>query len=152
MNYQTALVQLPLVRETASGAPIRTPAEVARVCADMLDLAQESFQVLTVNTRNKLLNRHLISIGLANASLVHPRETFRPAILDNATGIIVVHNHPGGDPTPSADDIQITKQLIMSGRILDILVMDHVVLARRDNMELPNFLSMRENGLCDFNK
>ena len=92
MHYRTALVQLPLVRE-AAGERIQAPEDVVRVCADLRDLAQESFQVLTLNTRNALINRHLISLGLANVTLVHPREVFRPAILAGACSVILCHNH-----------------------------------------------------------
>jgi DNA repair protein RadC len=71
----------------------------------------------------------LVSRGLLNSSLVHPREVFRPAIAEAAAGIIVVHNHPSGDPTPSAEDRAVTRQLVAAGRLLDVPVYDHVILA-----------------------
>ena len=144
MNYNPALVQLPLVRES-TGKRVRTPEDVCRVCADIAELAQESFHVLTLNVRNCLINRHLVSLGLIDASLVHPREVFRAAIgIDGASAILLAHNHPSGDPTPSAEDIRITRQLIDAGRIIDIRVIDHIVIGR------PGFVSMREQGLCSF--
>lgn len=155
MNYSTALVQLPLVRET-NGVRVRTPEDVYRVCRDIADLAQESFHVLTVNAKNTLINRHLISLGLVDSALVHPREVFRAAIgSDGASGVLLVHGHPSGDPTPSAEDLRITRQLVEAGRIVDIKVLDHIVIgrpieARGDQPGRPGYMSLRESGLCVF--
>ena len=148
-GYNPALVQLPLVRES-TGERVRTPEDVCRVCGDIACLAQESFHVLCVNTRNCLINRHLISLGLADASLVHPREVFRAAIgEDGASAVLLVHNHPSGDPTPSGEDLRITRQLVAAGNIIDIKVIDHVIVGRpRDGS--PAFVSMRESGLVSF--
>ena len=148
MNYVTALVQLPLVKETRKER-IRSPEDVARVCADIGELAQETFHVLILNAKNNLANRHMVTIGLADASLVHPREVFRPAIAENATAIVLTHNHPSGDPTPSAEDIKITKQLIEAGKIVNITVQDHVIIGKAAESS-KGFFSMRESGLCDF--
>jgi len=148
MNYTTAMVQLPLVKET-SGERVRTPQEVEHVCADMRNLAQESFQILCLNAKNKLINRHMITLGLADSSLVHPREVLRPAITEGALAIILIHNHPSGDPTPSAEDIRITKQLVQAGKIIDIKVLDHIIIGRANDSGR-SLLSIREEGLCDF--
>jgi DNA repair protein RadC len=149
MNYSSALVQLPLVRDCPRQR-VRTPEDVYRVCGDLANLAQESFHVLTLDSRNGLINRHLISLGLADASLVHPREVFRAAIgEDGASALLLAHNHPSGDPTPSAEDIRITRQLIEAGRIIDIKVLDHVVISRACDGG-PAFVSLRESGLCAF--
>lgn len=148
MNYVTALVQLPLVKETSKDK-VRSPEDVARVCADIGELAQETFHVLILNAKNNLANRHMVTIGLADASLVHPREVFRPAIVENASAIVLTHNHPSGDPTPSAEDIRITKQLIEAGRLLNIAVQDHVIIGKVTESS-KRFFSMRESGLCDF--
>lgn len=148
MNYVTALVQLPLVKETSKDK-VRSPEDVARVCADIGELAQETFHVLILNAKNNLVNRHMVTIGLADASLVHPREVFRPAIVENASAIVLTHNHPSGDPTPSAEDIRITKQLIEAGRLLNIAVQDHVIIGKATESS-KGFFSMRESGLCDF--
>jgi DNA repair protein RadC len=144
MNYNSALVQLPLVRES-TGEQVRTPEDVLGVCRDMANCAQESFHTLLLDSKNRLINRVLVTLGLADASLVHPREVFRAAIENNAIAVVLVHNHPSGDPTPSAEDLRITRKLIEAGRIIDIKVIDHVVIGRQ-----PPVLSMREAGLVAF--
>jgi DNA repair protein RadC len=154
MNYQTALVQLPLVRE-AAGQKVSSPAEVHHVCGDIAALAQESFHVLTLNAKNRLINRHLVTLGLVDGTSVHPREVFRTAISDGASGIIVAHNHPSGDAAPSSEDLRITRQLVEAGRIVDIRVLDHVIVGRPvdaigEQPARPGFLSLRESGLVAF--
>ena len=157
MSYTTAMIQLPLVKET-NGHLVRTPEDVVRVCEDMRELAQESFHVLTLSVKNRLINRHMISLGLVDASLVSAREIYRPAVHDGASAIALAHNHPSGDPSPSAEDIRITRQLIEAGKIMDIKVLDHVIIGRcvngfTVNSKDPNgktFCSMREDGLCCF--
>ena len=148
MNYATALVQLPLVCEQKKER-IRSPEDVARLCADLRELAQETFQILTLNAKNGLVNRHMVTLGLADASLVHPREVFRAAIVENAAALVLVHNHPSGDPTPSAEDLRITKQLVEVGRVVDIRVHDHVIIGRPSDSG-KGFVSLREEGLCAF--
>jgi DNA repair protein RadC len=87
-----------------------------------------------------------------DASLVAPREVFRGAVADSAAAIVCAHNHPSGDPTPSAEDVRITRQLVEAGRILGIRVLDHVVIGRPDatGPGAPGFLSLRESGLVTF--
>ena len=148
MNYTTALVQLPLVKE-ATKERVGMPEDVHRICADMSVLAQECFQVLCLNTKNYLINRHLVTLGLVDASLVHPREVLRPAISDNAGAVVLVHNHPSGDPTPSAEDLRITKQMVEAGMIIDIKIVDHIIIGKKSE-GCAGFLSMREEGVCDF--
>ena len=135
-------LSLPVVKE-ASSKTCRTPADAAGVLADTATLAQEAFTVLTLDTKHHIIDRHLITLGLLDASLVHPREVFRTAIQDGAAAILVSHNHPSGDPTPSAEDIRITRQLVEAGKVLDVQVLDHVVIGRG---ETP-FASLRETGL-----
>ena len=150
MNYTTVMVRLPLVRETRKER-IRSPADVAKVCSDLELLAQETFHVLTLNSKNYLINRHMITLGLVDASLVHAREIFRVALKEDTAvaAIVLVHNHPSGDAAPSAEDIRITKQIIEAGKILGIPVQDHVIIGRSSESG-KGFLSMRESGLCDF--
>lgn len=136
---------LPMVKE-GTAATCRTPEDAARLLADTAQLAQEAFTVITLNTKNRVIDRHLVTVGLANASLAHPREVFRPALLDGAAAVIVSHNHPSGDPTPSAEDIRITRQLVEAGKILDVPVLDHVVIGRGERP----FMSLREAGLVSF--
>lgn len=150
MNYTTAMIQLPLVKE-ATGQRVRSPEDVSLLCNDLRPLAQEAFHVLSLNSKNGLINRHMITLGIADASLVHPREVMRTAILDGAGALILVHNHPSGDPTPSAEDIRITRQLIEAGRIVDIKVMDHIIIGRTGPASSGRaFCSLREEGLCQF--
>ena len=149
MNYATALVQIPLVRES-TGDYVRTPQNVYDTCIDLATLAQECFQVLTLSTKNRLINRHMITLGTVDASLVHAREVFRPVINDGATACLLVHNHPSGDVTPSAEDLRITRQLIEAGKMLDVKVLDHVIVGRKRNPCDPCWLSLRESGLVAF--
>ena len=88
----------------------------------------ESFQALLLNTRKRLIRAEEISHGTLDTILVHPREVFRQAIAANAAGIVLVHNHPSGDPTPSEADIKVTRDLIRAGQLLKIEVLDHIVI------------------------
>lgn len=90
---------------------------------------QEEFHIVTLSTKHLPINTHLITRGTLDASLVHPREVFRPAIRDSASAIILVHNHPSGDATPSREDHQVTERLTEAGKLLGITVLDHVVVA-----------------------
>lgn len=93
------------------------------------DSAREEFHIVTLNTKNCVLRTHQISIGTLDASLVHPREVFRPAIRDAAASILLVHNHPSGDPTPSKEDLAVTRRLEDVGKTLGIDVLDHIVVS-----------------------
>jgi DNA repair protein RadC len=133
-------------RATAEAEPvperIRGPADVHRFYAPRLrDLAVEEFHVLALGSQSQILADRLITRGILNSSLVHPREVFRAAIAEAAAGIIVVHNHPSGDPTPSEDDRSVTRQLVESGRLLDLPVYDHVIVGGE------RFVSFAEAGL-----
>ncbi|HEU4682279.1 MAG TPA: DNA repair protein RadC [Gemmatimonadales bacterium] len=109
---------------------IREPEDVLRLFGTRLrDLQVEEFHLLALDSQSQVLREVLITRGLLNSSLVHPREVFRPAIAEAAAGIIVVHNHPSGDPTPSSEDRAATKQLVSAGQLLDLPVYDHVIIA-----------------------
>ena len=109
---------------------IREPEDVVRLFANRLrDLQVEEFHLLALDSQSQVLREVLITRGLLNSSLVHPREVFRAAIAEAAAGIIVVHNHPSGDPTPSAEDRAVTRQLAEAGRLLDLPLYDHVIIA-----------------------
>lgn len=109
---------------------VREPADVSALLGPRLrDLAVEEFHVLALDSQSRVQRDVLISRGLLNSALVHPREVFRAAIAEAAAGIIVVHNHPSGDPTPSAEDRAVTRQLVEAGRLLDLPVYDHIILA-----------------------
>ena len=112
------------------GFEVRSPADIHRWCAaELRDLMVEEFHVLTLDTQNRITRDLLITRGILNSSLVHPREVFRAAIAEAAAAVIVVHNHPSGNPTPSADDRGVTRQLVEAGRLLDMPVYDHVIVA-----------------------
>jgi len=104
------------------------PEAVAELLADITLEEVEVFVVLALDTRGRVIERHDITRGLVNSSLVHPREVFRAAIASGASGVILAHNHPSGDPTPSPEDRAVTRQLVAAGRLLDIPVYDHIIL------------------------
>jgi DNA repair protein RadC len=105
------------------------------------DLKQEVFKVVLLDSANHVLRIVKISDGILNSALVHPREVFYPAINEPAASVILLHNHPSGNPEPSADDIQITRQIVEAGKILGIPVHDHIIIA------LGKFTSFAEKGL-----
>jgi DNA repair protein RadC len=106
----------------------------------------EIFQVIFLNTRRRMIGRQNLSQGTLDMLLVHPRQVFRAAIAVNAAAIIIVHNHPSGDPTPSEQDIKVTRDLIRAGQLLKIEVVDHVLLGRRTDERPRDFISLRESG------
>jgi DNA repair protein RadC len=109
---------------------IREPEDVARLFQSRLrDLQVEEFHLLALDSQSQVLREVLVTRGLLNSSLVHPREVFRAAIAEAAAGIIVVHNHPSGDPSPSAEDRAVTQQLAAAGRLLDLPLYDHLIIA-----------------------
>lgn len=125
-----------------ASAPIRTPEDVAKIFIPrMRDLKQEEFRVICLNSANKIITDRIITKGLLNSSLTHPREVFREAILEHAASVILLHNHPSGNKEPSREDIQITKQLVEAGKIIGIEVHDHIIIAGDD------YTSMMERGL-----
>lgn len=119
---------------------VRGPETVAGVVRERVPETdmREHFVALYLNSRNAVLLVHTVSVGSLNASIVHPREVFAPAVRESAASVILAHNHPSGDPTPSAEDRAITDRLRDAGRILGIDVLDHVVIGARGS-----FVSMR---------
>ena len=106
----------------------------------MEDLKKEVFRVALLDAQNGLLRDVVISEGTLSASLVHPREVFKPAILESAASIILVHNHPSGDPTPSREDLRLTRQLVDCSELLDLRIHDHVIIGRE------RFISLAQRG------
>lgn len=132
------------VREAAiDGTPLTTPDQVEHYLSELKSAQQECFIVIALNAKNRVIEKHLVSLGTVSSTLVHPREVFKVLIESSASTCILAHNHPSGDPTPSAEDIKITKQLIGAGEIMGIKVLDHVVIG-------DTALSLREAGLCRF--
>lgn len=108
---------------------VSTPEDVVELCAAQLrGLDREHFWGLALNTKNHLLRMVEVSIGSLNASIVHPRELFKDAVKVSAASMVVVHNHPSGDPSPSGADIQLTRRLVKAGDVLGIEVLDHVII------------------------
>jgi DNA repair protein RadC len=109
---------------------------------------QESFWVIMLNRKNHAMSRQMITLGTLTSSLVHPREVFRPAILAGAAAIICAHNHPSGDPAPSAADLQVTRQLREAARAVDIEILDHVIIGEAGaDPAGRGYYSFREAGL-----
>jgi DNA repair protein RadC len=127
---------------------IADSSEALRFCRDHFarranDAAQEEFHIVTLDVQLHVVGTHLISVGTLDRSLVHPREVFRPAIKDAAKSIILVHNHPSGDPTPSNEDFLVTKRLEEAGATLGVHVLDHIVVARGGEVSIREFRDMR---------
>ena len=128
--------------EREDGAPMRSPRDVFSVFSPRLeDLPVEEFHVAVLDSQHRLERDVTVTRGILNSSLVHPREVFREAIAERAAAVILVHNHPSGDPTPSNDDRIVTEQLAAAGRVLDIPVHDHVIIGRG------RYMSFAEAGL-----
>ena len=128
-------------RRLRAGAVIRSPSDVYHHFHPRLrDARQEHFLVILLDARHRVLRSEMISQGTLTASLVHPREVFRPALRDAAAALVLVHNHPSGDPTPSTEDREVTARLASAGEILGVRVLDHIVVAER------GFCSLREEG------
>jgi DNA repair protein RadC len=138
---------LELGRRSVSSDPmtrpvINSPQDVAHlVMEEMRYLDREHFRVVSLSTKNHVLGISSISVGSLNSSLVHPRECFKEAIRRNSNAIILLHNHPSGDPTPSREDIDVTRRLSDGGQILGIEVLDHVIIG--DN----RYISLKERGI-----
>jgi DNA repair protein RadC len=127
---------------------VNEPATAASLLREtMRDLDREEFRVLLLNTKNSLIRVASISRGSLNASIVEPREVFKDAIAASAASMILAHNHPSGDPTPSSEDITITKRLVKAGELLNINVLDHIILGQPTAERAQDFVSLKELGL-----
>ena len=130
------LIEDPLERQSIS-----CPAEACHLLSDMETLEQEQMRVILMDTRNKVINIITLYQGSTNCTMVRVAELFREAIRANAVAIIVAHNHPTGDPSPSPEDVALTKEIVQAGKLVDIEVLDHVVVGRQ------RFVSLKERGL-----
>ena len=137
-----------MARELRHESPVLdTPERIADLLReDNRTFEVEHFQVVLVNTRRKLIRVEPVSQGTLDSLLVHPREVFKAAIAANAAAIIIVHNHPSGDPTPSEADIKVTRDLIRAGQLLKIDLLDHVILGRATPERPKDWVSLRELG------
>ena len=146
MPYRLPRYRVALVREGSCATEhniIRTPEDVfALMSADFTETAVEIAKMLALDTKNKVIGVFTISTGSLNASIIHPRDVFQRAILCNAASVILVHNHPSGDPAPSSEDTALTRSLVDAGKMMDIAVLDHVIVGEG------RYASLREMGHC----
>lgn len=139
----TAMLQLAKALAVPSHAKysIRTPKDVYDLLEpELRHLTKEHFICLFLNTKNRVICKETVSIGSLNSAIVHPREVFRAAIKHCSASLICVHNHPSGDPTPSPEDVNLTKRLINAGEIVGIELLDHVIIGNS------GFVSLKEQG------
>ncbi len=130
-----------LIASPESRPTVRTPADVATLLQlEMSQLEQEALKIVLLNTKNQIIRIQEAYRGTLTSSTVRVAELFRDAIRHNATSIIMVHNHPSGDPTPSQDDIRLTSEVVKAGKLMDIELLDHLIIGHQ------RFLSMREQG------
>ena len=132
-RYRLKLATWTVVREVGQPSPrlLSDPDAVSNLARDLLcdaDDDKEHFWIVLLNTQNHYLMTHMVSTGTQNASLVHPREVFGPTLREGAASIILIHNHPSGDPEPSKEDMRLTRQLVEGARLLDIRIHDHIVI------------------------
>jgi DNA repair protein RadC len=137
-----------MAREIQPESPvIDSPERIAQLLRQELrDHQVESCYIVLLNSRNRLIRMDSISIGTLDSILIHPREVFRLAIIHQAASIVIVHNHPSGDPTPSESDIKVTLDLVRAGKILRISVVDHVILGLPNEQREIDYCSLRELG------
>ncbi|MGD1087257.1 MAG: DNA repair protein RadC [Verrucomicrobiota bacterium] len=148
----TLVAAFALARKMA--ADLRTESPVLEAPEAIVDLLREdnrllqveTFQVVLLNTRHRLIRVEPISQGTLDTILVHPREVFKMAIAANAAALVLVHNHPSGDPTPSEADIKVTRDLIRAGQLLKIEVLDHIIIGRATAERRKDYASLRELG------
>jgi DNA repair protein RadC len=131
-----------LVAEPDERPQIRTPADAANlVISEMGFLEQEHLRIMLLDTKNRVVDTTEIYVGSLNTSLIRVGELFREAIRRNCASLIVLHNHPSGDPTPSPEDVAVTQQIVAAGELLDIEVLDHLIIGRQ------RFVSLKQQGL-----
>ena len=142
--HRLPIYRVALVRESSQPSilnRIDTPRNVFEIASSYLEGAdREHFVVIMLDTKNRVIGMNTVAIGMLSSCPIHPREVFKPAILANAAGIILLHNHPSGDPSPSQDDLLLTKRLREAGEVLGIRVVDHVILG------YANYASLKERG------
>lgn len=130
------------MKEAARQAIVHGPEDAAHYAMPRLRFERkEHFAALLLNTKNHVLAMPVISVGSLTASIVHPREVFQAAIAHAAASMILVHNHPSGDPTPSSEDIAVTRRMVEAGKVMDIPVLDHIILGD------DKFISLKEKGM-----
>lgn len=130
LKYMVPEIRLALIREPgAKGLPVQCPEDVEKFVEPLRFYDTEHFVAFHLNARHEVTAYCIISKGTVSASLVHPREVFKAAVMSNAYAILVAHNHPGGSLTPSREDLETTEQLVKAGKLMGIPVLDHVIVA-----------------------
>jgi len=142
-----SFLNLKVVKETSGrydvNKKIQCPNDIFNVAQNVIragEYAEENLWLITLDTKNNITGIFTVSTGSLNGSIVHPREVFKRAVLQNAASIIICHNHPSGDPTPSQDDINITKRIYDAGKILGIELLDHIIIGDY------KYTSLKERG------
>jgi DNA repair protein RadC len=149
-NYATLLEEAEEYI-TKKNEPISTPGRVFDFLYPITkDLKEEHIYALLLDSKNNLISLSQISTGTLNSCPAHPREIFKQAIINDSASIVVVHNHPTGDPTPSRQDVELTKQLIGAGKIIGIKCFDHIVIGKNIEGQFPSYYSMRRELNLDF--
>ena len=145
MQYDIPIYQVQLVREssvTVERNSILRPIDAYNIAREHYKtLDREMFSVMMLDAKNKVIGINTVSVGSLSASIVHPREVFKPCLLSNTATVILLHNHPSGDPDPSQQDLEVTRRLVDAGNILGITIKDHVILGEDTHF------SFREKGL-----
>jgi DNA repair protein RadC len=145
-SKRVEIIRLKMIRESSilySSRVVRIPSDAAGIFRDFIgDCDREVFCILCLNTKNEPTALHQVSSGTLNASLVHPREVFKAAFLNNSASIICAHNHPSGSAVPSPEDIELTQRLRDCGCLLGVEILDHLILGKDDS-----FISLQEKGL-----
>ncbi len=131
LRYYIDLKSMIMARKTPK-EPLSTAA-ILLLLKNIATARPEHFVVLTLDSGGRLIKKRVVFIGTVDATLVHPRETFAPAIADYAASIVIAHNHPSGDPSPSKQDIMATQQLVAAGQILGVRVRDHIIVAKSEH-------------------
>lgn len=139
-----ALFELADRREKPKDIKVQSPKDVFLYVKPLISgLLKENFIIILLNTKNKILKHEIVSIGTLDSALIHPREVFRTVLKEGCNSIILVHNHPSGDPTPSKEDIAVTKRLIEAGELLGVEVLDHVIIG------LDSYWSYKHDEILD---
>lgn len=154
MKYSVTQWKIVALHETtlATAPHVAKPREARQYWLDHIATApdfvceSESLYVLHLNTRKRVTGHHLVAHGLLDTILCHPREVFRAALIANCAAILIMHNHPSGDPTPSDGDIKVTRDLIRGGQLLKLEVIDHVIVGQSFQSNLKGYSSLRELG------
>jgi DNA repair protein RadC len=130
LKYKIPQIKLAILREPANQPlpTIYSPGDIEQYLEPMKHLAEEHFVALHLNARNQVSGYHVVSHGTVSASLVHPREVFKAALLSNAYCIVVAHNHPAGSTEPSREDLDTTKQLVAAGSLIGVSILDHLIV------------------------